>query len=367
MKNITKSLLLALFGVLAFSCSSDDIEDRPVIIPGDAPVLSAPEDGNAYVLTIENAAEQAERFVWSAASFGQDVAINYSVEIDKAGNEFANPQVLGSVIGQYQLPVTVESLNGAVLLAGGEAFVAGDYEVRVKASVNDTFEPIYSNVNTITVTPYVSVAPPLYFVGAPQAYYNLNGWDNTTAIEMRYIGDGVTRVYEAYVKVNAGDGFKFIGEQGTWDNGNYGVIGGVQDGNLENSGGSGDVKVAETDGPGLYYIQVDIDQLKYKSVKMNWGIIGAATPSGWGGETAMTYDFANNQFTIDVTLTQDNMKFRCKNAGDFIYNNEWAFQTGNSDPKVAYDNGSGDIAVQAGATTITYAVGFDGVVTVTGI
>src|SRR5690606_5449174 len=119
------------------------------------------------------------------------------IEVDIADNEFANPQILGSVIGENQLPVTVESLNGAVLLAGGEAFVAADYEVRVKASVNDTFEPIYSNVHTITVTPYVSVVPSLYFVGAPQAYYGLNGWDNTTSIEMRYIGVGVTRVYEA--------------------------------------------------------------------------------------------------------------------------------------------------------------------------
>ena len=366
MKNISKSLLI-LFGVLAFSCSNDDVEDRPVIVPGDAPVLAAPEDGNSYVLTIEQASEQAERFVWSSATFGEDVAITYTLEIDMDGAEFASPQVLGSVIGENQLSVSVESLNNAVLAAGGTAFEQADYQVRVKASVNDTFEPLYSNVATITVTPYVSVVPPLYLVGAPQAYYGLNAWDNTTAIEMRYIGDGITKVYEAYLKVAPGDGFKFIGQQGSWDNGNYGVIGGVQDGNLENSGGSGDIKVAENDGQGLYYIQVNIDELTYKSVKMNWGIIGAATPGGWDGETAMTYDFDSNSFSIDVTLTQDNMKFRCKNAGDAIYSNEWAFQTGSSDPMVAYDNGAGDIAVAAGATTITYSVAFDGVVSVSGL
>ncbi len=366
MKNITKSLLF-LFGILAFSCNNDDIEDRPVIVPEDAPVLSAPEDGNAYLLTIEEAAEQAERFVWSSATFGEDVAITYTVELDMAGNEFGDPQILGSVIGENQLSVSVESLNNAALAAGGEAFTEGAFQVRVKASVNDTFEPLYSNVAAISVTPYVSVIPSLYFVGAPQAYYGLNAWDNTTAIEMRYIGDGITKVYEAYVKVGAADGFKFIGQQGSWDNGNYGTIGGAQDGNLQNDGGSGDIKVAETDGDGFYYIQVNIDDLTYKAVKMNWGIIGAATPGGWDGETPMTYDFANNKFTIDVTLNQDNMKFRCKNAGDFIYSNEWAFQTGNSDPMVAYDNGAGDIAVSAGATTIEYSVGFDGVVTVTGI
>src|SRR5690606_22853237 len=277
------------------------------------PILLAPEGSNSYILTIENAPNQAERFVWSSANFGEDVAINYVIQIDKANNEFANPQDLGAVIGANQLSVSVESLNGSVLAAGGEPFVDGQYDIRIKASINDTFEPMYSNTATISVTPYVAVIPKLYMVGAPQAYYGLNQWDNTTALEMRYIGDGTTtRVYEAYIKVAAGEGFKFIGEQGTWDNGNYGTIGGTQDGNLHNDGGSGDIKIADTDGNGIYYLWVDIDNLQYKAVKMNWGIIGDSTPNGWNGETPMTYNFADNMFTLSTALTNGELKFRSR-------------------------------------------------------
>jgi len=370
MKNITRSLI-ALFAILSISCNTDDVEDRPVITLGDAPVLSAPEGNNTYVLSVENAASQIERFVWTSASFNQDVAIIYTAELDKAGNKFANPQSLGTVTGANQLSVSVESLNTAVLAAGGESFVAGEFEVRVKASVNDTFTPLYSNVATVTVTPYIAIPPKLFLVGNSQQYYGLNAWDNTTAMEMRYIGNGTTKVFEAYVKVGLDSGnpagFKFIGEQGTWDNGNYGTVGGVQDGNLENSGSSGDIKVGATDGPGFYYIQVDIDNMKYKSIKMDWGIIGDSTPGGWDNETPMTYDFDSNTFTITANLTAGELKFRNKAAGQFIYSADWKFSTGNSDPKVAYDVNAPNFPVTAGSHTIGLSIGFDGAATVSGL
>ena len=366
MKNISKSLI-ALFAVLAFSCNSDDVQDRPTIIGVDAPVLLAPEEGNSYLLLQETGANQAERFVWSKANFGEDVAINYEVQIDKVGNEFANPQSLGAVIGGTQLSVSQETLNTGVIASGGEAFVESVYEIRVKASVNDSFEPMYSNTMTISVTPYVAIDPVLFLVGAPQAYYGLNQWDNSTAIAMRYIGTGTTKVFEAYVKVAAGEGFKFIGEQGTWDNGNFGTIANAQNGVLENSGGSSDIKVAEVDGSGLYYVQVDVDNLTYKAVKMNWGIIGSATANGWDGETAMTYDFATNQFSITANLAAGEMKFRSSNTGDYIYNDAWKFNVGVSDPTVTYNAAASNFPIAGGSYTLGLIVNFDGTAVVSGL
>lgn len=368
MKNISKSLI-ALFAVLAFSCNSDDVQDRPTIKGIDAPMLMAPEEGNSYALKIENAANQAERFVWTKANFGQDVAVNYEIQLDKFGNEFANPQSLGAVIGGLQLSVSVETLNTAVIASGGEADIESVYEIRVMASVNDTFEPMYSNVSTISVTPYVFVPVnhELFLVGAPQAYYGLSEWDNATAMSMRYIGDGTTKVFEGYLKVAAGQGFKFIGEQGTWDNGNFGTIGGIQDGNLQNDGGSGDIKVAEDAGDGLYYVWVDMDNLKYKSIKMDWGIIGDATPNGWDGETAMAYDFASNQYSITTSLAAGEMKFRSSNTGNFIFNDAWKFNVGVSDPTVTYNGGAGNFPITGGNYTLGLIINFDGTAVVSGL
>ena len=87
MKNITKSII-ALFAVLALSCSVEDVQDRPVIQGVDTPELVAPENDKSYVLLEENADVIAERFVWSAATYGGDVEIGYKLLMDVKGGDF---------------------------------------------------------------------------------------------------------------------------------------------------------------------------------------------------------------------------------------------------------------------------------------
>jgi hypothetical protein len=55
MKNITRSII-ALFAVVALSCSVEDVQDRPVI--EEFTCFDCPTAGAAYVLKPENAAAQ---------------------------------------------------------------------------------------------------------------------------------------------------------------------------------------------------------------------------------------------------------------------------------------------------------------------
>lgn len=367
MKNIAKSIFV-LLGVIAVSCSTDDVQDRPVIEGVAAPVLSAPEDGATYTLLLENADSQAERFVWSAADYNGAVAVSYTVEMDLAGGDFSEPQVLGGTSGALHLAVTVADLNIAAIALEAVPEEGVTFDVRVVSDASG-YSPMASNVVTITLTPYDAEvpSPELYLVGGVQGYYGLGDWDNTTAMEMRYIGDGTTRVFEAYVKVGSADGFKFIGQQGTWDSGNYGVIDGAQDGNLHNDGGSGDVRIAETDGDGFYYIKVDLDNLTYEYIKMEWGLIGDATPNGWDGETAMSYDFATNQYTYDGALSAGELKFRSSNTGSFMSSNDWAFNIGNTDPATAYDQNAPNFPIDGGDYELGVEIHVDGTVTISGL
>src|SRR5690606_2275855 len=127
--------------------------------------------------------------------------------------------------------------------------------------------------------------------------------------------------------------------------------------------------VAETTGPGLYYVRVNIDAMTYQAVKMNWGIIGDSTPVGWNGETAMEYDFASNTFGITTPLTAGELKFRDSATGNLIYTSDgdWKFNVGNSDPMVAYDVNAPNFAITAGNYTLGLSIGFDGTATVTGL
>lgn len=372
MKNILKSSMFAFLLVALGACENDT---DPVITSNNATTLLTPTSGTEYTLTEANADDVLTTLVWDDSSYGVQAVANYTVEIAPSGTNFANPVTAGITPERY-LTWTVTQLN--TLLSGGETplFVPGstnDIDVRVKASLGTSENAVvsYSNVVTLTVTTYadaVPTLPELFFVGAPQAYYGLGAWDNATAIPMRYIGDGTTKVFEAYVKVAAGEGFKFIGQQGTWDNGNYGTIGGAQDGHLENAGGSQDIKVAESDGAGLYYVQVNIDNLTYKATKMNWGIIGSAT-GGWDNEIPMAYNFADNQFTIAPSLSAGELKFRAANASQAIYGSgeSWKFNVGVSDPTVVYNPAASNFPIAGGAYNLGLVVNFDGTAVVSGL
>ncbi|GGB85686.1 hypothetical protein GCM10007424_27200 [Flavobacterium suaedae] len=356
------------------SCSTDD--NQIVIEKSTDPVLMSPDDGGVVTLTPSTADNAAVTFVWDHAAYSENTEINYSVEIALAETDFAEPVELANTTNRFasvtggNLKTKLMSETGLNVAEDAEQVVI---EARVIASLGDNSDlPMTSNSITLTIV-FASggegpTEPALYMVGAPQAYYELDAWSPANAIPMRYIGDGTTQVFEAYVKVGAADGFKFVNAQADWGDidGNYGTISGAQDGNLENSPGSGDIKIAETDGDGFYYVWVDIDNLTYEAVKMDWGIIGAATPSGWDAETPMTYNFAENKYSITVTLITEEMKFRSKNTGDAIYNDQWAFQVG-ADDTVVYNTGAGNIAVTAGETTIDLEIGFDGTATVSGL
>lgn len=362
MKKILNLSLISLLFVSIVSCSDDD--NKTTATGNAAPVLISPESGTNVVLTEGLEDNPAVTLVWNHGDYDVATEITYSVEVALGGTEFATPiPVLPTTTNRFYT-LTVGVLNELAVQAGIAPFETGDLDVRVTSTLGTANAmPMVSNVLTITVTPFeviTPVDPKLYFVGAPQAYYGVNAWTPENGIPMRYIGNGTTKVFEAYVKINAGDGFKFIGGL-DWNTGNYGTIGGVQDGNLEDNGGSGDIKVAETDGPGLYYIQADIDNLTYKAVKMSWGIIGDATAGGWNDETAMNYDFATNKFTLTANLTAAGLKYRSGNTGVFIYNDAWKFNVGDSDPKVTYNAQAPNFTIAAaGSHNLELTINFDG-------
>jgi hypothetical protein len=80
MKNITKSII-ALFAVVALSCSVEDVQDRPVIEGVDSPVLTAPTSGAAYVLSCK--CNCTSGVTWKSANYGGSVEVVYTVEVDK--------------------------------------------------------------------------------------------------------------------------------------------------------------------------------------------------------------------------------------------------------------------------------------------
>jgi len=382
-----KYIFLALLFVGLWSCEDDDanidvLQSEKIDINA---TLNTPEETSFIVVKngdeVGNEDETAAEFTWSAAKGSYNGLIIYSLQLDLKGNNFRNAASLplgDQTTSELKQEVTFGEINTTInqvnssRIADGSAnpidfSIPNDYEVRVISTSNTSGNLSFSDPITISVKAFedvVVVEPELFIVGSVQGYYGASNWTPKEGLQMRYIGDGTTKVFEAYVKASASDILKFVSNQADWDDvvGNYGDDG-TQTNILINSPESGNLEFEEN---GLYYIQVDIDALTYKKVKMQWGIIGNATPGGWSDETAMTYDIGSNAWEIAITLDAGELKFRSQNTGSFIYDNDWAFNCG---PDLfAYDiPNSANFPMPAGAASITMVIGIDGAVTTTGV
>lgn len=387
-----KKLTFLLLGLLAFTITSCSDDDPDIIVNGTEkittlPVLEAlPAPAEFVVEKDVNEATEAGIFKWTVAELEYNGPVSYYIQIAPAGSDFSDAvNVFSESVSTPTKSFTFGDLNSALtrlnaaLVANGKASLGfgalAEVDVRVKAIADKSQSIGYSLPQLMKINAYeniVIITPELFLVGAPQAYYGQSAWDEKNGIALKYIGDGTTKLFEGFVKVAVGEGFKFTGDGKTWDNGNYGTDGAVaavsggQEFTLTNSGGSSDLKVAEADGSGLYYVRVDMDAMKVKVIKMQWGVIGEATAGGWNDESAMGYDFATNKWSYAGTdITAGAMKFRASNTGIYINGTDggWTFNVG--DLLFVGDGGTGaNFSVTAGAKP-TLIVNIDGTAVVT--
>lgn len=318
MKKILKNSMIAMLAVLAVSCNVDDVEDRPVVTGIDAPVLEAPEEGNAYVLNPETMDALAERFVWTAANFGEGVVPQYEVQIDFAGDNFDTPATIGTTAGALQFAASHSVLNTALQTLGATPFEISNFEVRVRAHV--ATQEMFSNPVEMIVTPYTTETPRLW---VPGGYQSASGYgDNfthATAPQLKAVSFGNT-AFEGYVYIandiiSTDNGLKFS-TQADWNGTNYGS--GATANEVSATGGN------ITANAGYYRVKVDTDALTLNMTQTTWGVVGNATPGGWDNSTPMTYDPATKKWWVVVALTpqtapDNGWKFRANNAWDINY------------------------------------------------
>lgn len=313
-----------------YACS--DVTFDPVVTPGDAPVISSPVADNDYVLTEATAGDLFELFKWSEADFGFQAAITYTVEIDEAGNGFADAVSLGVTNGLELDGITNEKINSILLakeLPGGAPV---DLEVRVVASVSDDVTKLISPVVTITVTPFEAEVdyPQLQVPGSYQ------GWDPANDMTVIYSLKS-NGVFEGYIYfADPATKYKFT-DGPSWDT-NWGDDG--DDGTLDPGGA--DIEAGDA---GMYRLNVDLNALTHSATLTNWGIIGTATPNGWDSDIDMTYDPATGHLTITTDLVAGEMKFRA--------NDDWVINFGDDGPNnVLEQDGANIIIPEDGNYTI---------------
>lgn len=302
-------LILIAFSTILSSCIFKDEPADPIIGVFDPPAMESVS--GSYVFEEEMADDVFKTFSWSEADYGFPAAVVYTVQIDFAGNEFADAVDLLNT-SETSGSITVGELNQKLLSMGTKTNVPSDFEVRVVASVNENVQTLSSSVQTMSIHPYkvVIIYPSLYLPGSYQAASGYEAdWSPDKAQQIYSIEQN--EKYEGYVNMEA-DAIEFKFTDGpNWDV-NWGDDG--ADGTLEPDGAN--IVIPEA---GYYRIKADINALTYSFLKTDWGLIGSATPNGWDSDQNMTYDKETKTWSVTLDLTAGEIKFRANDAWDLNY------------------------------------------------
>ncbi|KAF2339870.1 SusE domain-containing protein [Flavobacterium tistrianum] len=335
MKNIYK-ILIAFVGVLAVSCNADAVDERPVLDAVATPEITAPSNGQSFVLDVDKGSEEAAKFTWSAADYSKDVVVKYTLLVDKKGGDFSAAKTLATTTSITEASILGKNLNQAAIDLGGKPEVAALYDVKITANVAGSFSQVGKNVITISITPYLGRVTydftDWYLIGAAVA----GGWDNNVDTNHQpMFRDGKEANKYKFVGYFKAGNFKLISEKGSWAS----QLGKASDTSIEIKDNAGEFTIPAD---GYYTFEFNTTTLKYTLKayaagatapiydNSKVGIIGDATEKGWDASTPMAQSTFNaHAWTLGATSLNDGgMKFRANNAWDVSWGGTTAFSGG---------------------------------------
>jgi len=184
--------------------------------PTDPAQISSPVGGDSFVLSIASQDLVAMTVNWSDAVLSSTLGIDveYTIEAAAAGSDFASPAAVGVVTNLETLEVTHAELNVIALGLGIPADTAGDADMRIIArTTNENGSTLTRTSETITVsiTPFNTIFPYLYFVGDATT----PGWNNNNNNTVVFRSQTTPNSYYFTGYFNSG-AFKMLEVKGQW-------------------------------------------------------------------------------------------------------------------------------------------------------
>lgn len=167
-----------------------------------------------------------------------------------------------------------------------------------------------------------------------------NGWDNSDNAAMLVSTESSNGEAQGFVMLTAGE-IKLVTDH-SWDDAH--TFGDDGSGGLTNPGNN--ITVAAD---GYYLVKANLNDMTYSLTLTTWGVIGDATPGGWGAQTNMTYYAGSKIFGLGIHFTTAEFKFRGTD--------DWSINFGSTAADGStLDYGGSNIAV---STEDDYAVTLD--------
>ncbi|MFK5890355.1 MAG: SusE domain-containing protein [Flavobacteriaceae bacterium] len=328
MKKLFKNTIL-LFSILLVLGACDT---KPILtlVPSANTTLSISD--NTVVLIEADAGNEAFTLTWSDPNFGFDAAASYTILIDLHGGDFSNPQTI-AMGADLSKAFTGQELNSKALALGIKPNVPTKIDFKVQTTLSGA-QQMMSGAVTVTVTAFSSLldlSTNWGVVGSATP----GGWGNPDIPDLPFYTTSEAGVYIAYVTLRDGE-IKFRLDN-LWTT-NYGDDG--ADGSLEQNGAN----IAVT--AGTYKIMVNTNDFSWTMEAFSWGLVGSATPNGWGApDFKLHYNSYQDNWKAVVTFTTGEFKFR--------FNEDWGVNLGDNGADGVADAGGDNIAVTEGHYLVT--------------
>jgi hypothetical protein len=295
------------------------------------------------------------KFVFTKPDYGFSAAVTNTLQIDAAGDNWKNPMsvTLGNKV--YSQSYSTASFNSLLLklnLVGG---LTSQVQVRIVHSISASVTPVYSNVVSLTVTPFNLLS----WVYVPGAY---EGWGNPGAAEDSLISPTDNGIYSGIINFTAGNNqFLIVPVKGSWANKYATTAGAVTSGSsatypTEYVTGGGNNFYAPT-AAGQYLVTLDINANTLTIVPADfYSVIGDAA-QGWGTDVPMKYiNDGNGNWSVTTTLVSTgSFKVRQDDAWTYSWGIPNAGSAGAGVANTLNDTSNGNIPVPvSGSHTVTF-------------
>lgn len=298
----------------------------------------------------------AVTFTATAPSYGYNAAVSNILQFDTKGDNFATPKKeVALPANTLTQAFTVQDLNNVLLGLGIQAGTSAQVEVRLKSSLSATVGVVYSNVVTLTATPFALAS----YVYVPGAY---QGWTPATADSLQSAtGNGI---FTGIINFTGNDQhFKITTAK------NFNVAyGDAGSGLVSTTGGDILAPTKTTVDPNFNIksnlITVDLNKGTIAFTQVQWSVVGDATPNGWPNgtgvqsDTDLKFNNATQTWSGVVALKVGALKFRLNHDwgtsyGSLTNNGTLDTQNGNNIPITAAGNYLITLDISKLAYTIT--------------
>lgn len=306
MKNIYRLFMLFVVILTTLSSCSEDKELELIMNPEDvsAPSITAPSAGEQFELTLDNKDELAMVIRWNRPDYGVNLKMDFTVDIDVKDGDFSDPINL-AITTSDSLALTQAELNEKILALGLPVGQMSDFDIRIKSAVNYQIPEEFSEIITVSATPYSTIFPSIYMIGA-----GVGGWDPALAVEVASTGEPQKYYTKAYFDADGDGNFRFFtapdwgSSYGGWDK-----LTSYPTDLLQPKAGDGDPNFEFIGTTGWYEIWVDTNSgsIDMKATTEPWLYLTGDATHGWNWDNPTKIKWVGHEiWEGDVTFTQNN-------------------------------------------------------------